>query len=78
MKEAKLYIFKDKYAKFKMQEDENVLETFHRLNIFVTELRNLGHKVYDEDFSHQFLRRFPPRFYILVTIIVRGGLNRVT
>jgi hypothetical protein len=51
MKEAKLYIFKEKYAKFKMQEVENVLETFHRLNIFVTEIRNLGHKVYDEDSS---------------------------
>jgi hypothetical protein len=29
-------------------------------------------------FSHKFLRRFPPRFKTLVSIIVRGGLKGLT
>jgi hypothetical protein len=79
VKEAKLYIFKDnKYANFKILHDENVSEMFHRLNVIVNELRNLGDKVDDEDFSHRFLRCLPPRFDTLVTIIMRGGLKRVT
>ena len=78
VKVAKLYIFKDKYAKFKMLEDESVSEMFHRLNVIVNEIRNLGHKVDDEDFSHWFLRRLPPRFDTLVTIIVRANLKGVT
>jgi hypothetical protein len=45
MKKAKLYIFKDKRAKFKMQGHESVSKMFHRLNIIVNELKNLGHKV---------------------------------
>jgi hypothetical protein len=54
VKEAKLYIFKDKYAKFKMLEDKSMSEMFHRLNVIVNEVR-IGHKVNDEDFSHMFL-----------------------
>ena len=38
IKEAKLYIFKDKYAKFKMLEDESVPKMFHILNVIVNEL----------------------------------------
>lgn len=78
IKEAKQDIFEDKYAKLKVQEDESVLEMFHRLNIIVNELRNLCHMVNDEDFSHWFLICFPPRFDTLVTIIVRVGLKGVT
>jgi hypothetical protein len=78
VKEAKLYRFKDKYAKFKMQEDDNVPKMFHRLNVIVNELRNLGHKVDYEDFSYRFLRCLPPRFDTLVTIIVRGDLKGIT
>jgi len=43
-------------------EDESVLETFHRLNAIVNELRNLGHKVDGDDFSHRFLRCLPSLF----------------
>jgi hypothetical protein len=71
-------IFKDKYGKFKMMKDESVPEMFHRLNVILNELWNLGHKVDDEDFSHQFLRCLPCRFDTLVTIIVRGSLKGVT
>ena len=46
--------------------------------MIVTELRALGHKVYDEDFSHKFLRCLPSRFDTLVTIIVRGGFDNLT
>ena len=46
--------------------------------MIVTELRALGHKVYDEDFSHKFLRCLPSRFHTLVTIIVRGGFDNLT
>lgn len=74
MKEAKLYIFKDKYAKFKMQEDESVPKMFHMLNM----IRNLAHKVDDDDFSHRFLRSLPLNFYTLVIINVRGELKGVT
>ena len=45
VKQAKLYIFNDKYAKFKMLEGENVLEMFHCLNNIANELRAHGHKV---------------------------------
>lgn len=74
MKEANLYIFKDKYAKFKMQEDESVPKMFHRLNM----IRNLAHKVDDDDFSHRFLRSLPLKFYTPAIINVRGGLKGVT
>ena len=46
--------------------------------MIVIELRALGHKVYDEDFSHKFLRCLPSRFDTLVTIIVRGGFDNLT
>ena len=45
IKDAKLYLFKDKHAKFKMLEGENVLEMFHCLNNIANELRAHGHKV---------------------------------
>jgi hypothetical protein len=72
MKELKLYIFKDKYIKFKTHK------MFHMLNIIVNELENLGHNVHNEDLSHRFLRCLPPRFDNLVTINMRGGLKEVT
>jgi hypothetical protein len=31
-----------------------------------------------KDFSHKFLRSFPPRFKTLVSIVVRGGLKYLT
>jgi hypothetical protein len=61
-----------------MLEDESVPEMFHRLNAIVNELRNLGHKIDGDDFSHRFLRCLPSRFDTFVTIIVRLGLKGVT
>jgi hypothetical protein len=53
IKSANLFIYEDKYAKFTMKDDESVPKMFHRLNMIVNELRALGHKVDDEDFSHK-------------------------
>ena len=42
MKGAKAYIIKEKFASFKMKEDESVPEMFHRLQVFVNYLKALG------------------------------------
>jgi hypothetical protein len=74
---AKLYMLKDKYTSFKMKEDETVPEMFYRLQIIVNNLKSLGEKVEDKDFSHRFLRCLPSRFDTLVTILVRDGLDTI-
>ena len=61
-----------------MKKDESVSEMFHRLQVLVNYLKALGEKVEDKDFSHKFLRCLPSRFGILVTILVRSGLNTMT
>jgi hypothetical protein len=59
------------------KESIRAREMFHRLNVIVpNELKNLGQKVDDEDFSHWLLRCLPPWFDTLVTIIVRRRLER--
>ena len=73
MKGAKAYILKEKFASFKMKEDESVLEMFHRLQVLVNNLKALGEEVKDKDFFHKFLRCLPSRFGTLVTILVRSG-----
>ena len=71
MKGAKAYIFKEKFASFKMKEDESVPEMFHWLQVLVNDLRALREEVKDKDFSHKFLRCLPSRFGTLMTILVR-------
>jgi hypothetical protein len=78
MKGAKVYILKEKFASFKMKEDESVLKMFHRLQVLVNDLKALGEEVKDKDFSHKFLRCLPSRFDTLVTILVRSGLDTMT
>ena len=78
VKGAKAYILKEKFASFKMKEDESVPEMFHRLQVLVNDLKALGEKVEDKDFSHKFLRCLPSRFGTLVTILVRSGLDTMT
>ena len=72
---AKAYILKEKFASFKMKVDESVPEMFHRLQVLLNDLKALGEKVKDNDFSHKFLRCLPSRFGTLVTILVRSGLD---
>ena len=78
MKGAKAYILKEKFASFKMKEDESMSEMFHRLQVLVNDLKALGEEVKDKDFSHKFLRCLPLRFGTLVTILVRSGLDTIT
>ena len=78
MKGAKAYILKEKFASFKMKDDESVPEMFHRLQVLVNDLKALGEEVKDKDFSHKFLRCLPTRFDMLVTLVVRSGLDTMT
>ena len=77
VKGAKAYILKEKFASFKMKEDESVPKMFHRLQVLVNDLKAFGEEK-DKDFSHKFLRCLPSRFGILVTILVRSGLDTMT
>ena len=78
VKGAKAYILKEKFASFKMKDDESVPEMFHRLQVLVNVLKALGEEVKDKDFSHKFLRCLPSRFRMLVTLLVRSGLDTMT
>jgi hypothetical protein len=78
IKGAKAYILKEKFASFKMKEDESVSDMFHRMETLVNDLKALGEKVEDKDFSHKFLRCLPVRFGMLVTLLVRTGLDTMT
>ena len=78
MKGAKAYILKEKFANVKMKEDESVLDMFHWMEVLVNDLKALGEKVEDKDFSHKFLRCLPTRFGMLVTLLVRTSLDTMT
>ena len=78
MKGAKAYILKEKFASFKMKEDESVPDMFHWMEVIVNDLKALGEKIEDKDFSNKFLRCLPARFGMLVTLLVRTGLNTMT
>jgi hypothetical protein len=78
VKGAKAYILKEKFASFKMKDDESIPEMFHRFQVLVNDLKALGEEVKDNDFSHKFLRCLPSRFSTLVTIQVRSGLDIMT
>jgi hypothetical protein len=78
IKGAKAYILKEKFASFKMKEDENVSNMFYRMEVHVNDLKALGEKVEDKDFSHKFLRCFPARFGMLITFLVRTSLDTMT
>ena len=78
IKDAKAYILKDKFASFKMKEDESVPNMFHRMEVIINDLRALGEKIEDKEFSNKFLRCLPSRFGTLVTILVRSGLDTMT
>ena len=61
-----------------MKDDESVPDMFHRLQVPVNDLKALGEEVKDKDFSHKFLRCLPARFGMLVTLLVRSGLETMT
>jgi hypothetical protein len=78
IKGAKAYILKEKFVSFKIKEDESVSDMFHRMEVLVNNLKALGEKVKDKDFSHKLLRCLPARFGMLVTLLVRTGLDTMT
>ena len=78
IKGAKAYILKDKFASFKMKDDESVPDMFHQTEVIVNDLKALGEKIEDKEFSNKFLRCLPSRFGTLVTILVRSGLDTMT
>ena len=69
------YILKENFASFKMKEDESVLDMFHWMKVLVNDLKALGEKVEDKDFSHKVLRCLLTRFGMLVTLLVRTILD---
>ncbi|XP_066343990.1 uncharacterized protein [Miscanthus floridulus] len=71
-------MLKGKLSNFKMKDDESIPEMFYRLQVIINDLKNLGEKVKDEDFSHKFLTCLPKRFKTLRTMIFRGGLKDVS
>jgi hypothetical protein len=77
VKSAKLYMHKDKLSNFKIKDDESIPEMFYRLQVIVNDIKSLGKKGKDEDFSHKFLMCLPKKFKTLRTIIFRGGLTGV-
>jgi hypothetical protein len=48
VKNAKLYILKDKLTSFKMKDDESIPEIFHRLQVIINDL---GENINDDDVS---------------------------
>jgi hypothetical protein len=71
-------MLKDKLSNFKMKDDESISKIFYRLQVIINDLKNLGEKVKDGDFSHKFLMCLPKKFKTLRTIIFRGGLTSVS
>jgi hypothetical protein len=48
------------------------------MEVLVNDLKAFGEKVEDKDFSHKLLRCLPTRFGMLVTLLVRTGLDTMT
>jgi hypothetical protein len=71
-------MLKDKLSNFKMKDDKSIPEMFYRLQVIVNDLKSLGEKVKNEDFSHKFLMCLLKKFKTLRTIIFRGGLTGVS
>jgi hypothetical protein len=78
VKSAKLYMLKDKFSTFKMKDDESIPEMLYRLQVIVNDLKGLGEKIEDKDFSHKFLMCLPKKFATLRKMIFREGLDKVT
>jgi hypothetical protein len=78
VKSTKLYMLKDKFASFKIKDDESIPEMFYRLQVIVNDLKSLREDVKDKDFSHKFLMNLPKKFAILRNVIQREGLDKVT
>jgi hypothetical protein len=62
VKSANLFICKGKLEKFALLPNEELKDSFSRLNNIVNELKDLRFDVPKVDISHKFLRAFPPKY----------------
>jgi prepilin-type processing-associated H-X9-DG protein len=78
VKSAKLFICKGKFEKFALLPNEELKDSFSRLNNIVNELNDLRFDDPEVDISHKFLRALPPKYETIVTLLVRSNLKVVT
>jgi hypothetical protein len=78
VKSAKLFICKGKFEKFVLLPNEELKDSFSRLNNIVNELKDLGFDVPKVDISPKFCRALPPKYETIVTLIVRSNLKNIT
>jgi hypothetical protein len=57
---------------------EELKDSFSCLNNIVNELKDLEFNVPKVDISHKFLRALPPKYEIIVTLLVRSNLKTIT
>jgi hypothetical protein len=70
IKTAKLFICKGKFEKFALLPNEQLKDSFSCLNNIVNEIKVLGFDVPDVDISHKFLRTLPPKYEIIVILLM--------
>jgi hypothetical protein len=78
VKSAKLFICKGKFEKFVLLSNEELKDNFSRLNNIVNELKDLRFDVPEVDISYKFLRVLPPKYDMIVTLLVRSNLKTIT
>jgi hypothetical protein len=69
---------KDKFEKFALLPNEELKDSFSRLNNIVNELKDLRFDVPEVDISHKFFRALPPKYETIVTLLVRLNLKTIT
>jgi hypothetical protein len=78
VKSAKLFICKGKFEKFALLPNEELKDSFSRLNNIVNELKYLKFDVPEIDISHKFLRALPPKYETIITLLVRSNLKTIS
>jgi hypothetical protein len=78
IKSAMLFICKGKFEKFALLPNEELKDSFPRLNNIVNELKDLGFDVPEVDISHKFLRALPLKYETIGTLIMRSNLKTIT
>jgi hypothetical protein len=68
---------KDKFEKFALLPNEELKDSFSRLNNIVNELKDLMFDVPEVDISHNFFRALPPKYETIVTLLVRLNLKTI-
>jgi hypothetical protein len=78
IKSVKLFICKGKFEKFARLPNEELKDSFSRLNNIVNELKDHKFDVPEVDISHKFLRALPPKYETIVTLLVRSDLKTIS